>query len=71
MFVWRIIHGNEKIYVKVIIELIDRSQKNNSKSVKMYCWMMGINDDEKKNELLHHFGIIWGNFDITWAFSRA
>ena len=45
---WRIIHGNEKMYVKVIIELIDRSQKNNSKSVKMYCWMMGMNDDGKK-----------------------
>ena len=39
------------MHVEVIIELIDKSQKNNSKSVKMYCWIMGMNDNGKKNKL--------------------
>ena len=68
--VWCIIHGNEKMHMEILIVLID-CQKNNSKSGKMYCWMMEMNDNGKKINLLHHFGIIWGNEDITWAFSRA
>ena len=42
--VWCIIHGNEKMHMEVLIVLID-CQKNNSKSGKMYCWMMEINGE--------------------------
>ena len=50
---------------------IDRSRKKIQKVAKCIVewweWMIM----EKKINLLHHFGIIWGNEDITWVFSRA
>ena len=45
------------MHVEVLIVLID-IQKNNSKSGKIYCWIMGMNDNGKKNKLASPLGII-------------
>ena len=39
------------MYVEVLIVFIYRGQKNNSKSGKIYCWIMGMNDNGEKNKL--------------------